>query len=112
MGGIFGEFGPRDDLSPIVLVCLLLPGCEEVTHFFLCDATEEEEESCEHALIRSHRDVDGGRYLRRGKESIGDVGVSAERGHVVAAVMGEPPPESKKSGVRNRSLDKVRSRLD
>ena len=88
MGQIFGEFGPSNDLSPIVLVCLFLPRCDEVTHFFLCDATEEEEESREHALIRGHRDVDSRRYFRGGKESVGDVGISTERRHVVTVAIG------------------------
>ena len=87
MGQIFGELGPPSDFSPIVSICLLLSRRDEVTHFILCDPTEEEEESREYALVCGHRYVDCGRYLCGGKESVGDVAVGAECRHVVAVTM-------------------------
>jgi len=83
MGQILGELGPPCNFSPIVLIGLFLTRGNKVAHFFLRDTAEEEEEPREDALICGHRYVDGGRNLCGGEESVGDVGVGTECGHVV-----------------------------
>ena len=89
MGHVLGELGPPGNFSPIVLIGLFLARRDEVTHFFLRDTTEEEEEAREDALIGGHRYVDGGRYLCGGEEPVSDVGVCTECGHVVAIKVGQ-----------------------
>jgi hypothetical protein len=89
MGRVLGELGPPSDISPIVLIGLFLSCSNEVTHLFLRDTTEKEEESRENALVCGHRDIDGRRYLCGREESVGDVREGAESGHVVATTGGQ-----------------------
>lgn len=84
MGQVLGELGPPGNISPIVLIGLFLTRCNPITHLFLRDTTEEEEEPREDALICCHRYVDGRRDFCRGEESVCDVRVGAECRHVVA----------------------------
>lgn len=64
MGRVLGELGPPDNFSPIELIRLLLTRFGEIAHLILRDATEEEEEAGEDALIGGHRYIDRRRNLR------------------------------------------------
>ena len=89
MGQVLRQLGPPGNFSPMELIGLFLTRRAEITHLFLRDTTEEEEEAGEDALICGYRYVDCRRNLCGGEESVGDVGVGVECGHVVATGIGQ-----------------------
>jgi hypothetical protein len=81
---ILGILRPSNNLSPIHRVGLLLACSRKNANFIIGESSENKEEPGKNAGISCDGDVDGCGDFGRGKESVSDIFVRREEGHVIA----------------------------